>query len=322
METTDAEVKIHSQELIQTVSLWIPALLLLILTALLVGTSLKLLQSGRSLEYGIFRACGATEAQLSRLQIEESLVYALIGGVGGILLSGPLLRVTSLAYHWQTEPLTTGVSGAVFGILWAVVFMVGSTMIHLYTLRRNEKRSGARDGRETEGVRRGAGGIAFSILLLSALSLPIVPPDRRYLACIAVLLSLVWCGYLAVPTVLRGGAWFATQLLSRNARPFPSLWLSLKNLRVSVPLSQVARLSVLLLSLLLTIVTCTTVLARQSDQLEDFVVADTIVVNADETLEMRVSGLDGIDATLRSRTHPPATHTRLLLSLTASGTCL
>lgn len=299
VKTTDAEVKIHSQELIQTVSLWIPALLLLILTALLVATSLKLLQSGRRLEYGVFRACGATERQLASLQMGESLVYALIGGAGGVLLSAPLLRVTSLAYHWQTKPLTTGVSGAVFGLLWAVVFMVGSTLLHLHTVRRNEKRSGVRDGREVEPTRRGAGAAAFAVLILSALSIPIVPPTHRYLPCIAVLLSLVWCSYLAVSTALRGAAWLGTRLLSRNAHPLPSLWLSLKNLRVSAPLSQVARLSVLLFSLLLTIVTCTTVLARQSDQLEDFLVADTLVVNADETLEALTAELDGIDATLR-----------------------
>ena len=59
VETTDAQAKIHSQEIIQSVSLWVPALLLLILTALLVGTSLRLQQSARSAEYGVFRACGA-----------------------------------------------------------------------------------------------------------------------------------------------------------------------------------------------------------------------------------------------------------------------
>lgn len=299
VETTDAEGKIHSQELIQTVSLWIPALLLLILTALLVSTSLKLLQSGRSVEYGVFRACGATVGQLACLQIGESLVYALVGGTGGVLLSAPLLRVTSLAYHWQTEPLTTGTSGAVFGLLWAVVFMVGSALIHLCTVRRNEKRSGVSDGREAESARRGAGIVAFAVLTLSALSLPIVPPTQRYLACIAVLLSLVWWSYLAVPTVLRGASWLGSRLLSHIKHPMPSLWLSLKNLRVSAPLFQVARLSVLLLSLLLTIVTCTTVLGRQSDQLEDFLVADTLVVNANETLEDLTAELDGIDATLR-----------------------
>ncbi len=299
VESTDAEVKIHSQELIQTVSLWIPALLLLILTALLVGTSLKLLQSDRSLEYGIFRACGATEGQLARLQIGESLVYALIGGVGGVLLSAPLLRVTSLAYYWQTEPMTTGVSGTVFGLLWAVVFMVGSTLIHLRTARRNEKRSGVRDGRETESTRHGAPLLATAVLILSVLSLPIVPPPLRYLSCIAVLLALVWWSYLVVPTALRGVARIGTRLLSRGARPLPSLWLSLKNLGVSAPLSQVARLSVLLISLLSTILTCTMVLGRQSDQLEDFLVADTLVVNADETLEGLTTELEGITATLR-----------------------
>ncbi len=299
VETTDPAVKIHSQEVIQNVALWIPALLLLILTALLVSTSLKLLQSGRSLEYGIFRSCGATVGQLSCLQMGESLLYAVLGGIGGVFLSAPLLRVTSLAYAWQTEPVSVGVTGAVFGLLWAVVFMGGSTLIHLCTTRRNEKRSGARDGREAAPTRRGAGAVATVLLCLSTVSLPLVPPTHRYLSCVAVLLSLVWCVYIVVPVILKAVAGLGIRALSCASRPMPSLWLALKNLRVSAPLSQVARLSVLLLSLLLTIVTCTTVLARQSDQLEDFLIADTLVVNANETLEVLTDSLDGVDATLR-----------------------
>ncbi len=305
VESTDAQAKIHSQELIQTVSLWIPALLLLILTTLLVGTSLKLLQAQRSVEYGIFRACGATSGQLSRLQIAESLVYALIGGVGGILLSAPLLRASSMAYVWQTEPLTVGVGGAVFGLIWAPILMLTSTLLHLRALRRSERESGVRDGRSVPTTDRlGVRVAATLLLILATASLLLTPPQVRYASGVAVLLSLLFWVYLLAPVPLTAVARLSERFFARTRRPQPSLFLSLKSLRQSAPLRQVIRLSVLLCALLLTILTCVSVLGAQSDQLEDFILADTVVLNADATLEEAVAADGGTLATLRFSYHP------------------
>lgn len=305
VETTDAQTKIHSQQLIQSVALWIPALLLLILTALLVGTSLKLQQSARSTEYGIFRACGADTRFLGWMQMGESLAYALLGGLGGVLLSSPLLYAASMVYFWQTEPLTTGVDGAVFGLAWAVILMLLSTCLHLRTVRRNAARAGVSDGRETVAMSNRR--LSWTVTVLTSLafvSIFFTPSQYRYLTGSLTLLFLVWWIYLLAPLPLFALCGLTERLLARLRRPIPSLFLTSKNLRQSAPLRQVVRLSVLLCTILLTIFTCSSVLGRQDDQLKDFIVADSIVVNVNDELERSVKDADGVLAALRFSYHP------------------
>ena len=93
IKKTDASNEMAFLISTHTVSLCIPALLLLILCWLLIGTSLKLLRLQRSSEYALFCACGASRRKLAQLQITESLIYALVGGALGILLSQPLLNL-------------------------------------------------------------------------------------------------------------------------------------------------------------------------------------------------------------------------------------
>lgn len=297
VESTDSGAKIRTLELMQTVSLWIPALLLLILTALLIATAFKLLRQQRSDEYALFRTVGATEQQMTQLQLTEGVIYALLGTVGGILLSFPLLQYTSTLYLWQTTAVSPEIGGILFGVIWAPLLTLGSLMLHIRGVRRSEQKSGTTDGKSTDAT--DTRGLLFPLLLLLfALTACLFTPTKwRYLPAIAAFLFLVWLAYLATPRLLIAIARFVTRRLDKRTHPNPHLLLTLKSLLGSAALRQVGRLSVLLLSLLLTISVCTATLQKQSDHITGLIRGELIVAGANETIGEELSHVTGVENT-------------------------
>jgi putative ABC transport system permease protein len=67
----------------------------------------------RRSEIGLRRALGATKGHIRTQFVVESLLLALLGGAGGVVLGALVTAAYALRQHWQVVVPLTGVAGGV-----------------------------------------------------------------------------------------------------------------------------------------------------------------------------------------------------------------
>jgi predicted permease len=99
--------------------------MLLVLLGAINVTALTVARAAdRAREFGLRAALGASRAALVRLWLVEATTVALVGGVIGVLLAQPLVRVTASLIPWYVQlpkPLEVDWRVAVFAMLAAVL---------------------------------------------------------------------------------------------------------------------------------------------------------------------------------------------------------
>ncbi|MBR7099412.1 MAG: hypothetical protein IKC59_08355 [Clostridia bacterium] len=288
VESADATAKSEMNLQIQKISLWIPACLLLVLSVLLVASSLRLLRLQRQTETALFCAAGAAPRQLWAMEVGESAFYAVLGSIGGVFLSRPVVAAASRLFWLQTLPLATAPWVEWLGFLWAVLLMVGTTLLQLR--RQKERPLAVRlQGDETVDSRFTPNGrlilffaCVFAISMGVSLFLPI--KHRVYSATVA-LLSILCVLFFFAPWALRHGMAGVSRLIQSCKHPAPAWMLSAKNIQNSPFLQHVGQLLTLLFAFLMTLGTVTQSFARQNTSFSAFVTADLACLHADSATE-------------------------------------
>ena len=297
VESVDAVAKSELNLLIQKVSLWVPALLLLMLSVLLVASSLRLLRLQRQTEAALFCAAGAEPWQLLALEVGECLFYALIGSVGGVFLSRPIVMAASRLFWWQTTSPAPKPLIELAGFLWAVILMVGTA---LWQIRRQKKhplavRLHGSEPIDPNPARKGRLILFFACLFAISLGVSLLLPTRaRIYSAIVMLFSLVCFLFFFAPWLLRLVMRGADRALLKCKKPLPAWTLSVKSIQNSAFLRHVGQLLTLLFAFLMTLGTVTRSFAQQNTAFSAFVTADVACVHADAVTEERL------------RTHPSA----------------
>ncbi len=285
---TGAERQFSFIAITQALAIWIPVVLLTILAAYLIMTSLKLLRQDRSAEYALFSICGAPPRLLGRLQYAEGLLYGILGGPAGILLSLPLLRASQVLFFWREEPVSLTLLPVVCGLLWAPVLITVCTFLHLRQQPQalSERLRASESAEETARPRN-----ALPPLLLIALLIPITaltPPRQRIILASALLLAAVWLFAAASSHLIRWMARLAEWGLSRFRKVYPPLLLSVKQLKNSFALRHVGRIAVLAIALSVSISTAAKVLSAQGDLLDHAFLSPVVGINVDVLTEEKL----------------------------------
>lgn len=295
---------------VQSLAVWLPCILLMMLTALLLVTCLQALQQQRCRENALFCSCGASKRQLSALLLSECAMYALLGTGLGLLVAVPLLRMLGSLFSWLTEPPTVNLGAALFGALWAVLLMGGCVLWHL---REQNELSLVQALQQTDAEppapttpRRRRKLLPPLLLALCLLLLFLLPVSLRYLAAFGVLLTVLWNAYLLLPRLLRWTATAAVRLTERQTRPHPVVLLAWKNLRQSRALRRSGSLLALLFAALLTLLSCTDVAQAQILDLEQSILSDYVAVSADRTAARQLQQLDCVEGVLAFSKHNSA----------------
>ena len=281
IERTVTDSRMEYTLLVQTVSISLLALLIVVLSGILIATSLGLLHAQRSMEYALFCSAGASRANLSLLSLVESWIYAVTGGALGIALAAPMLDFVATLFEWQLQKVYVDVSGIVFGLLLSVGLMTLCTVIQLARQRavtlavwlqeENHEQSLA-----TEPKARTVITSALVTCLFIALTL-LIPVNYCYLTGVAAILALVWHLYLITPILLRFAASMLERVSERGDRPHPNLLLAFKNIRNHAAVRHTGRLLAVTLTLLLVVTLCTSVVGEQLSLLRGSITGDLLV---------------------------------------------
>ena len=269
--------------LVQGVAVEVLMLLLLVMCALLIGTSLNLLRLQRDTEYALFCGAGASRRHLETLQLTEGMVYALVGCVGGVLLASPMLRFVGGLFLWQKEPLTLQAADVLFGVLFAILFMTVCTVQHLWRQKDTPLAARLSDELQTpigqlsplRALLPPLCLVGLDLILLAAL-----PTSLRYIPAVLGCLILIWLLYAAIPYFLRGWTVPVERCMDRVSSPRAWLLLAVKSIGNRTALRQVTRLLSVLLSLLITVFVIGTTLIDQQQLLNEVITTDLVAVNA------------------------------------------
>ena len=252
--------------LLQLAFLWITLVMMLALVAVLIGTSLTLLHRRRTGEYALFVMAGASPAHLKGLVLLESMLYAVAGSLGGVLLAIPLTGWVSMFYEWSTEPLRLGAFDALFGLAFACLFMLLCTVLYL---RRADALFAPREVGEGEQTPRGlllGEWLPLSALLaLSVLLMVFLPVAYRFWAGLTGALTLLLLLFVLTPHLIQWISRLFARLIARAGGSLAPLWLALKNLANRFSLRHAGRLLTVMLALLCALFTCERVLSNQLD---------------------------------------------------------
>ena len=279
---TGADAQYSFLLMTQTLAIWIPALLLLILTAYLILTSLKLLQHERSEQLALFSLCGAYPRQLRGLQYAEGLIYGVLGGLLGSLLAAPIVKKASTLYFWQDTVLEIDRRGVLGGILWACFLITLCTAIHLR--RRPVTLSEQLRAAETvhvEDIRLKKLLPPLAVCVMTAIIILLSPPRARVYPAIAALLGTVWFFARVSSGFLQKAAGAAERLILLSRRPVAWLLLAVQQLRNCFALRHVGKIAILSIGFLLAISSAVNALSTQGTVLENSITAQLIGINVD-----------------------------------------
>ncbi len=294
---------------VQSLAVWLPCILLMMLTALLLVTCLQALQEQRSRENALFCSCGASKRQLSALLLTECAAYAVLGTGVGLLLAEPMLHVLGSLFSWLPELPDVNLGAALFGALWAALLMGGCVLWHLrgqneLSLTQALQQTDAEAKERVSPRRRRM--LPPLLLILFLLLLCFLPISVRYLAAFGALLTVMWNAYLLLPRLLRRTATGFARLTERQKRPQPVVLLAWKNLQQSRALRRSGSLLALLFAALLTLLSCTDVAQAQISDLNQSILSDYVAVSADRTAVLQLQQSDFVEGVLPFSHHSSA----------------
>lgn len=277
------------------------SIVLLLLCGLLISTCLQLLQIQRSAEFAFFYSIGASKNCLALVQLLESGIYALLGSIGGIFLAHPMLNFAWDLFHMPIETVFVGALGAISGIGFSLILMLGCTALSLYG---QKQLTVAEWVEKEESLERPSEGkylwLPFALIMGGCiLTMMLVSVKWRYLPGIFVIVSCIALLYFVLPSVLRGYAGIMECLLSKGKRPKTSFLLASKNLKQQFALRHVGRLLTALVSILVLVSACSKNMHTHLEMVDHVFKGDLIAVNAPEDAEEKLKNMDGIEGIAR-----------------------
>ena len=113
-----------------TITLVIPAILLLIVAAFITVSTFDLLQKQRRKEAILFKIVGADTRQISLMLYIESAVYGLVGGLLGTIIATSLADPINRLYKFKYFPLHFGIRDVIIGVLSSLLYAIICTFIY------------------------------------------------------------------------------------------------------------------------------------------------------------------------------------------------
>lgn len=285
----------------QRSAVFLISVVLLLLCGLLLATCLQLLQTQRSYEFAFFYSIGASKRQLAGLQLMESGMYALLGGIGGVCLAHPLLKAAWNVFEMPERNTYVEIAGWIFGIGFSMLLMQGCTFLSLRSqkhitvaewVRKEESRTKPCEAKPLF--------LPFALLTVGSLCLMAVfPVSVRYLPGICAVVFFVFFLYTALPLQLRSYASAAERGAMRRYRKHADFLLAAKNIRQQFALRHVGRLLTVLIAVLTVVSVCSQVLRKQTDLFEHAFEGDLIAVNVPQETKERIMALSSVAGAAR-----------------------
>lgn len=284
---SEDRAKIDFWILLQVVGVYTFLILILLLAAFLIGTSLTFLNKKRSEELSLFSLVGANARQINTWRVFECSIYALFGIMVGAFLAIPITTVAGGFYGWD---LKVSAIGLVSGCVMSVALMACCVLRHLLSRPFSTRKKTSPTGR----------GVLYLTALIILLCLIFVLPTRyRYIPCIVAVLVLTWIIFLGAPLLLRRIALLIEKRSEKKAVPAPTVVLASKNLGRQFAYSFLCALLSVMISILGVISVCQGIMSSQAELLGKGITADTVAYGLSENAQRRLVQEEGVDRCLR-----------------------
>ena len=278
------------------ISMWITGItsvLVVILSAIVVSSSLDLIRDKRRTDTALFALCGAERRHLNKIVHLEGALYSVFGAIGGV----PLAQIL---YAYVNKTLRFGENGIVALLASCVVTLI-STFIHLCKQRRKTSYELINEGEATVEGGHGIKILAVeSVALVLALTATWILPtsDSTVPSIVSMFVFLLWF-LSASPIVLKLLASLAVSLLLKLKRVPPLAFMTFKNMVASHPLRHTGRLIATLSVILFMISFSVFSVKDQVDVLENVFECDYLAIGADDKCDELVRSGEGVKDSYR-----------------------
>ena len=280
---------------ILTATIAIPAMLLMIVAAMMIVSAFDLLEKKRSADNALFRIVGAEPAQLNLLVYMESLVYALVGGALGCIISTFAMRWLNGVYSFKWIPLSFDLLDLIVGLISAAAFTSVCALLHT----KRQKNSTLADSLVDENLDTDS---AFSYkklvlfipaILFFAASLLFAPSDRYPFVFVALVLAVILI-YVMSPYIMTVFSTLMSRLLSMKKRGAGSFIIAAKSCAKSYPLKHAGRVMTVILTLFISLTSVLSAVNTQMVAYVDFAAFDYAGIHVDDITKSRLSEIPGV----------------------------
>lgn len=279
----------------------VAALIVIMLAAIVIASSLDLLGKKRRNDTALFMICGADASDLNRILYLECLIYSLFAAVVGIFLSLPIMNAVNNIFNWSVEDMS-------FRIYDIPIALFGSVFILLMTEyirnRRTKKLTVSElmsdQNRSKIGLPSVKNALVFAALCVTFVIVTfLVPVTHRYISGLAAIISFITFIYLFTPCIIRIISNVLVLIIEKTGKIPAKVLLALKNISASYPLMHAARLVSVLLTILFAVLTCLRSMNEQMTMVESMIDCEYIIQSANEDTDMLVKDMDGVDDAFR-----------------------
>lgn len=273
--------------LMRLVTVYTFLVMIFLMAAFLIGTSLTLLHEKRTAEFSKFSMAGASLRQIAFWRCAECAAYAIIGVALGAAIAVPMTAAAGMVYGSNEQHLSVSTLSLVIGTGMAFALMVGCTLRHLF--------AGERDTAVRVSWRDGG----WLLLLVCAAAIYPTPVKYRYIPCVAAIGVLAWLAFRTAPTLMSKLALFIEKRIEKRGERSPILLLALKNVKRRFALAFSCRLLAVMLALMSVISICERTMSEQAELLDSGIQADVVAYGLGNSAEQRIAEDDQVEQTLR-----------------------
>lgn len=281
-----------------TVVVLFPSILLLVVAVMMTVSTFGLLQKKRADDAALFKIAGADSGHLNLLIYLESMVYGLVGGVIGSLITVPLMKLINKLYGFKYSRLSFGVREILIGFVASVGFVTLCTFVYTLTQRKKSLSDELKGGNLDTSGRLWPKLLIFGIpVAVFATVTALLPNKLKYAGASLLLFTTVSLIYAVAPYVIGIFASLVSRLLSKKRRGAGDLILGAKSCMASYPLKHAGRIITVIATVFLSLSFVSSALEGQLNSYINFTSFEYAAINVDETTAARVRALDGVVAT-------------------------
>lgn len=263
--------------LVQNTLISLMAVLICILSAIVIFTSISLLSRQREMEYALFAVSGADRMHIGGLKMLEGMIYAVVGGGAGLIISPFALDSAASLFSWYKGGARIGVGGIIFGFAFAILLMGGCTMAEVIRADRTElalrlSTGGYRQSQKKKAVLPAVFCIIFVALAVCAVAVDV---EKKYIFSVAAVIIGIMALYFVVPFIFRAIAGAFERALSGSRAGI--LLICAKNVKNNYSLQHIGRLLTVLITVLIAIGICGGVVSEQETMIRNALSADIVV---------------------------------------------
>lgn len=288
---------VDSFVILLTVSVLIPALLLLVVAAMMITSTLDLLTKKRQVDLALFRAVGADSRQMNLMLYLEALIYGTLGGIIGSILSIPIIRGLDNLYDFRHVDMSFGAFELVIGIASSLIFTTACAYMRIRKQRRKSL-SSELVGANLDTDRR------FSLkkllyaapLALCGVITLLLPARHKYAPAFLTMIFTVVFLYVIAPYIIYAFSSLASRIMYKMRRGGGKLMLATHSCMNSYPLKHAGRIMVIMLTMLISLSSVLIAIEQYLAAYTSIGTFDYAGVSVDDVTKEDLYQLDGVVA--------------------------